>query len=300
MAGASSSDVQARGRTIIGMTEAPHIENSHRDSRDGPSFRNNELLAGISDEMYAQVADKISVVECDPNEIIFEENDPENSLYLIADGSVKISKKGRAGQQETLAYLMERDFFGEMALVDSGKRSAQAAAVDRVVVGRIDREGWDLLLHLAPHLVLGNFTRSVTKRLRHNNQHFIEEVMRNERLSLIGTTISSIVHDMNNPISCILCACEVIRKNNPDGLTSEAAELLPVSKDAVDGPSYIINLAMIYAWTGEKDLALEQLAIAARIPGGVTYGELKLYPQWDSLRDNPRFEKIVASLAPKR
>jgi tetratricopeptide (TPR) repeat protein len=197
--------------------------------------------------------------------------------------------------------------------------------------------------------------------------------MRNERLSLIGTTISSIVHDMNNPISCILCACEVIRKNNPDGLTSEAAELirdairkmetmtrelidfsrghtqlnyeatgvrdlnvrdqpeyapawsrlglidaglgrkddailegrhacelLPVSKDAVDGPYYIINLAMIYAWTGEKDLALEQLAIAARIPGGVTYGELKLYPQWDSLRDNPRFEKIVASLAPKR
>jgi len=212
------------------MTEAPHIENSHRDSRDGPSFRNNELLAGISDEMYAQVADKISVIECDPNEIIFEENDPGNSLYLIADGSVKISKKGRAGQQETLAYLMERDFFGEMALVDSGKRSAQAAAVDRVVVGRIDREGWDLLLHLAPHLVLGNFTRSVTKRLRHNNQHFIEEVMRNERLSLIGTTISSIVHDMNNPISCILCACEVIRKNNPDGLTSEAAELI---RDAI-------------------------------------------------------------------
>jgi len=44
-----------------------------------------------------------------PNEIIFEENDPGNSLYLIAQGSVKISKKGRAAQQETLAYLMEND-----------------------------------------------------------------------------------------------------------------------------------------------------------------------------------------------
>ena len=79
-----------------------------------------------------------------------------------------------------------------------------------------------------------------------------------------------------------------------------ACELLPVSKDAVDGPSYIANLAMIYAWTGEKDLAFEQLAIAAKIPSGVTYGELKLYPQWDSLRGDPRFDKIVASLAPKR
>ena len=78
-----------------------------------------------------------------------------------------------------------------------------------------------------------------------------------------------------------------------------ACELLPVSKDAVDGPSYITNLAMIYAWSGEKDLALSQLAISAQVPAGVTYGELKLYPQWDSLRGDPRFEKIVASLAPK-
>jgi tetratricopeptide (TPR) repeat protein len=78
-----------------------------------------------------------------------------------------------------------------------------------------------------------------------------------------------------------------------------ACELLPVTKDAMDGPSYIINLATIYAWTGEKDLALEQLAIAAKIPAGVTYGELKLYPQWDSLRGDPRFEKIVAALAPR-
>ena len=79
-----------------------------------------------------------------------------------------------------------------------------------------------------------------------------------------------------------------------------ACELLPVTKDAMDGPSYIVNLAMIYAWTGEKDLALEQLAISAKIPAGVTYGELKLYPQWDSLRGDPRFDNIVASLAPKR
>jgi TolB-like protein/Tfp pilus assembly protein PilF len=78
-----------------------------------------------------------------------------------------------------------------------------------------------------------------------------------------------------------------------------ACELLPFSKDAVDGPSYITDLAMIYAWTGEKDLALEQLAISAKIPAGVTYGELKLYPQWDSLRGDPRFDKIIASLAPK-
>ena len=208
------------------MTETAPVAISRPDSREQPSFRNNTLLAGISDEIYAALVDKITVIHCSPNEIIFEENEGGDSLYLIADGSVKISKRGRAGQQETLAYLMESDFFGEMALVDTGKRSAQAAAVDHVVVGRIDHDGWDLLLQLAPQQVLANFTRSVTARLRHNNQHFIEEVMRSERLSLIGSTISSIVHDMNNPISCILCACEVIRRSNPDASISEAAELI--------------------------------------------------------------------------
>ncbi len=77
-----------------------------------------------------------------------------------------------------------------------------------------------------------------------------------------------------------------------------ACALLPITKDAVDGPSYVVNLAMIYALVGEKDLALEQLAISAQTTGGISYGELKLYPQWDSLRDDPRFQKVVASLAP--
>ena len=78
-----------------------------------------------------------------------------------------------------------------------------------------------------------------------------------------------------------------------------AVELLPVEKDAVYGMVMIKYLAMIAAWVGEKDLAFEQLALSARTPNGATYGELKLDPFWDPLRGDPRFEKIVASLAPK-
>jgi serine/threonine protein kinase/tetratricopeptide (TPR) repeat protein len=78
-----------------------------------------------------------------------------------------------------------------------------------------------------------------------------------------------------------------------------AVELLPVGKDAVNGPLMIAYLAIIAAWVGEKDLACEQLAIAIRPPSTVSYGQLKLLPFWDPLRKDPRFEKIVASLAPK-
>jgi Flp pilus assembly protein TadD len=78
-----------------------------------------------------------------------------------------------------------------------------------------------------------------------------------------------------------------------------ACELLPLSVDSWRGATLIINLALIYAWTGDKDRAVEQLVTAARVPNGVHYGELKLNPQWDPLRGDPRFGKIVASLAPK-
>jgi tetratricopeptide (TPR) repeat protein len=57
--------------------------------------------------------------------------------------------------------------------------------------------------------------------------------------------------------------------------------------------------ARIAAQAGDKDLAFEQLELSAQNPAGVTYGDLKLNPLWDALRGDPRFEKIVASLAPK-
>jgi len=79
-----------------------------------------------------------------------------------------------------------------------------------------------------------------------------------------------------------------------------ACEMLPPTKDAVLGVFLIDNLARIYALTGEKDLALEQLDIVSKIPCGPSYGELRLDPEWDSLRGDQRFEKIVASLAPKK
>jgi TolB-like protein/DNA-binding winged helix-turn-helix (wHTH) protein/Flp pilus assembly protein TadD len=78
-----------------------------------------------------------------------------------------------------------------------------------------------------------------------------------------------------------------------------AVELLPVEKDATGGTRVIGVLAVIAAWVGDNDLACKQLAIVVHRRNEITYGELKLEPQWDPLRGDPRFEQIVASLAPK-
>jgi serine/threonine protein kinase len=78
-----------------------------------------------------------------------------------------------------------------------------------------------------------------------------------------------------------------------------AVERSPISSDAVEGPFIAANLATVYAWTGESDLAFEQLNVLTKIPNGVYYGQLKSYWPWNPLRKDPRFEKLLAELAPR-
>ncbi len=78
-----------------------------------------------------------------------------------------------------------------------------------------------------------------------------------------------------------------------------AIDLMPISKDIYDGALVLEGLAQVYTWSGDRDRALEVLQKLLTMPGYVNYGRLKLHPLWTPLRGDPRFEKIVASLAPR-
>jgi len=103
------------------------------------------------------------------------------------------------------------------------------------------------------------------------------------------------------PPLCVLGVIDAALGRKQEALSEcrRAVELLPVQKDAFNGPLMIQWFAISAAWVGEKELAFEQLATAAHVPGALSYGNLKLLPFWDPLRGDPRFEEIVASLAPK-
>jgi TolB-like protein/Tfp pilus assembly protein PilF len=79
-----------------------------------------------------------------------------------------------------------------------------------------------------------------------------------------------------------------------------AVELGSSIKDSFTEPYVKMFFAIICAWTDERELALGQLEALTKGPGYHTYGNFRLSPMWDPLRGDPRFEKIVASLAPKQ
>jgi len=97
------------------------------------------------------------------------------------------------------------------------------------------------------------------------------------------------------PALCVLGLIDAGLGRKDDALREgrRAVELLPVAKDSINGAHMIEYFAIIAAWSGEKELALEQLAIATRTPGYISYGYLRLHPLWDPLRGDPRFEQLV-------
>jgi hypothetical protein len=88
------------------------------------------------------------------------------------------------------------------------------------------------------------------------------------------------------------------RKQDAIKEAKRALDRLPISEDAINGPGLLANLATVYAWTGEPDLAFEQLNLLTTIPNGVYYGQLKSYWPWAPLRKDSRFHKLLAELLP--
>jgi tetratricopeptide (TPR) repeat protein len=140
------------------------------------------------------------------------------------------------------------------------------------------------------------------------NQGIVARLAKNEKKARAAFVAAreqqeKIVQAQSNygPAVCMLGVIDAALGRKEEALREgrRAVELLPVAKDSINGTHMIAYLAMSGAWVGDKDLACEQLAIAVKLHGALSYGQLKLLPFWDPLRGDPRFEKIVASLAPK-
>jgi tetratricopeptide (TPR) repeat protein len=106
------------------------------------------------------------------------------------------------------------------------------------------------------------------------------------------------------PALCVLALIDAALGKKDLALNEgrRAIALTPLEKDVVNGSRVLQYFAITATWAADKEFALQQLEAGLRAPAAsqmLSYGALKLLPFWDPLRGDPRFEKIVASLAPK-
>ncbi len=266
-------------------------------------FSHNRLFEGINPEVLGNIASDVNVRRLREGEVIFREGDPGDSLYLVGKGSVKISKTGRGGKQETLGFIDSGNFFGEMALLDGQPRSAMATAVEATVLGSVTEGTFQHILELAPSRLHMNFLRSVTERLRSVNSHFISEVMRTERLSLVGSMANSIIHDLKNPICIVRCCSDLIASESNDPRLRELTSLLD---GAVDGMLAMTQELLDYA-RGSTSLVKQPVSVW-RLLEELNQQSLRLLPgkniqfvkriRYDGNIeiDLPRFTRVLCNL----
>ena len=212
------------------------------------AFLSNRLFEGLPWDAFRGV--EIREREYQPGEVIFEEGAKGSTLMLVGRGLVQISKAGRQGLQETLATIGPDDFFGELSVIDRGPRSAQAIALEPTFLGEVDHRTFTLLMESAPGTLPLTFTRIMVQRLRYTNSRYIQELLSNERLTVLGTMVSSIIHDLRNPMSAILSSVEYLQKTAPTDsvrqlseiIHSSALRMLEMSDELLDFAQGKVNL----------------------------------------------------------
>ena len=122
--------------------------------------------------------DKYGVI-VDSGKIIFREGEPGDQMYIIQDGSVRISKE-IAGKEHILAVLAKGDFFGEMAIVNQVTRTATATAVGTVKLLAFNREGFISMIEKNARIAL-NISDKLCRRLQQANLQIQHLVRRNEK-----------------------------------------------------------------------------------------------------------------------
>lgn len=235
-------------------------------------FAGNTLFEGIRQDVLEDIRYEMKTIRYKEGDVIFDEGDLGDSLYLVGEGSIKISKTGRGGAQETLGFIQPGNFFGEMALFDGQPRSAKATAAGPTLLASVDERTFQHILELAPSRLHMNFLRAVSERLRQVNSHFISEVMRTERLSLVGAMANSIIHDLKNPICIVRCCADLIASD----AEPRTKELTTMIDGAVDGMLAMTQELLDYA-RGSTSLKKECVSIW-RLLDDLSEQSLRLLP----------------------
>lgn len=172
------------------------------------------FIESITPERRESILGEIEVIDAAADTIIFEEHSEPDALYLILEGSVAFTKLKQDGSRRQVSRSEAGSFFGEVGIFTGEKRALAAIAkeksrIARVPEGTIQR----MVKNSGP---VQEILQSIIHHLKSTTNHYMDDVMRTEKLALVGTMVSSILHDFKNPFSIISLGSTIIQNRYPD------------------------------------------------------------------------------------
>lgn len=141
------------------------------------SIKSSVMLTGLSGDDLASLAEVCELKQMGEGTTVFIENMPGESLFLVKEGTIRITKMFAEGDEKTLVVLGPEDIFGEMAVIDGLPRSATARVAEDAELISLKKSDFEKLCAAKPDLALKmvmNIVRVFSKRIREANEEYRE------------------------------------------------------------------------------------------------------------------------------
>jgi CRP/FNR family transcriptional regulator, cyclic AMP receptor protein len=155
-----------------------------------PLFLRSVLLfEDLEDSELLRVSERLHSKKFRKNNLVIFEEDEGQVLYIIRSGRVKISRINSAGEEVILAILGPSDFFGELAIIDEGPRSATVTSLEEVELLTIRRKDFFELIHAYPSISI-SLLRMMAYRIRKTDAQLVSVSTLDARGRVISTLVS--------------------------------------------------------------------------------------------------------------
>jgi signal transduction histidine kinase len=232
--------------------------------------RASPLFAGVAQEIADAAIAHVELLSFAPGEKVLlestdEDCDEASSLYVLIEGQLAASRAMQGHRSERLSTMAPGDFFGELARVEEGTRSATVTAVTSATVARLRGPVVDKLIAEAP-IVMRTIAAAIARRLRAADEARVNARLNEERLSLVGKAAAMLAHDLKDPIGRVLNAAECI-----DEGIGERSMWTAQSRRAAEFMLAMVRDLMAYA-KGERSYARDPMRVREVIDDVESYG----------------------------
>jgi len=197
--------------------------------------REHRFISHFPANLGLRLARQVKLVRYPHKAMIFDEETVSDCIYLVFTGRVALTKRGNGRTPHFIAYKGPDDYFGELGVLDNSARSTAAVADGPVLLGRISAKAFlNLLAESSWHTVLRLFSH-VSENLRATNDRYVTEIVRKEKITLIGEMANSMIHDFRSPFTTIRLVTESLAMRHADPKTKEYAATILRQVDRLSG-----------------------------------------------------------------
>jgi len=181
------------------------------------------FFQGLGRDNVAVLAAAATIRRYEDGQVIFEEGGESDALFLVLDGRVAFEKSVPGNKWRVISFAESGDFFGEIGVLTGAPRALRACATGAAIVARLPREELREFIRRTPGPI-DQILQSIVSHLHHTTRHYVDEMLRQEKMSLVGNMVNSIIHDFKNPFTLISLGAQMISAQHKDARTQKLCE----------------------------------------------------------------------------